>query len=170
MQNFYNNKPSSSISYKGPPIPPSGVDQQEPTEVTKDTELPSTKDIQPPLVQVQVPEEEPIEKPSIVIPKAKESSLSVKTRKRKASPFLSTAHALIDIYKGEIIIRHDEQSLTLKCGDMPLISYNNFQSLKKVDFIEATCEEYSQKVQSQRRVNPKIHDVIKKEVEKLLDA
>nr|GFA89922.1 reverse transcriptase domain-containing protein [Tanacetum cinerariifolium] len=31
-------------------------------------------------------------------------------------------------------------------------------------------EEYSPKVQSQRRVNSKIHDVIKKEVEKLLDA
>nr|GFD17588.1 reverse transcriptase domain-containing protein [Tanacetum cinerariifolium] len=31
-------------------------------------------------------------------------------------------------------------------------------------------EDYSPKVQSQRRVNPKIHDVIKKEVEKLLDA
>nr|GFA77677.1 reverse transcriptase domain-containing protein [Tanacetum cinerariifolium] len=31
-------------------------------------------------------------------------------------------------------------------------------------------ENYSPKVQSQRRVNPEIHDVIKKEVEKLLDA
>nr|GFB57036.1 reverse transcriptase domain-containing protein [Tanacetum cinerariifolium] len=31
-------------------------------------------------------------------------------------------------------------------------------------------EYYSPKVQSQRRVNPKIHDVIKKEVEKLLDT
>nr|GFB24139.1 reverse transcriptase domain-containing protein [Tanacetum cinerariifolium] len=31
-------------------------------------------------------------------------------------------------------------------------------------------EDYSPKVQSQRRVNPKIHDVIKKEAEKLLDA
>nr|GFD06154.1 reverse transcriptase domain-containing protein [Tanacetum cinerariifolium] len=31
-------------------------------------------------------------------------------------------------------------------------------------------EDYSPKVQSQRRVNPKIHDVIKKEVEKRLDA
>nr|GFC38651.1 reverse transcriptase domain-containing protein [Tanacetum cinerariifolium] len=31
-------------------------------------------------------------------------------------------------------------------------------------------EDYSPKVQSQRRVNPKIHDVIKKQVEKLLDA
>nr|GEY98279.1 reverse transcriptase domain-containing protein [Tanacetum cinerariifolium] len=62
------------------------------------------------------------------------------------SPFLSTAHALIDVYKGEIILRHDEQSLTLKCGDTPSISYNNFESLNKVDLIDATCEEYSQEV------------------------
>nr|GEY30043.1 reverse transcriptase domain-containing protein [Tanacetum cinerariifolium] len=34
----------------------------------------------------------------------------------------------------------------------------------------AFLEDYSPKVQSQRRVNKKIHDVIKKEVEKLLDA
>nr|GFA94925.1 reverse transcriptase domain-containing protein [Tanacetum cinerariifolium] len=34
----------------------------------------------------------------------------------------------------------------------------------------AFLEEHSLKVQSQRRVKPKIHDVIKKEVEKLLDA
>nr|GEY69380.1 reverse transcriptase domain-containing protein [Tanacetum cinerariifolium] len=61
-------------------------------------------------------------------------------------PFLSTAHAFIDVYKGEIILRHDEQSLTLKCGDTPSISYNNFESLNKVDLIDATCEEYSQEV------------------------
>nr|GFD21152.1 reverse transcriptase domain-containing protein [Tanacetum cinerariifolium] len=61
-------------------------------------------------------------------------------------PFLSTAHALIDVYEGEIILRHDEQSLTLKCGDTPSISYNNFESLNKVDLIDATCKEYSQEV------------------------
>nr|GFC20078.1 reverse transcriptase domain-containing protein [Tanacetum cinerariifolium] len=93
MQNLYNNKPSSSsslpsntipnpkgeakaittrsgMSYKEPSIPPPGVEQQEPTEATNDTKLSSTKDIQPPSVQVQV-QEEPIEKPSVVIPKAK---------------------------------------------------------------------------------------------------
>nr|GEW15999.1 hypothetical protein [Tanacetum cinerariifolium] len=76
MQNLYNNKPSSSsslpnntipnpkgeakaittrsgMSYKEPLILPPGVDQQEPIEVTIDTELPSPKDIQPPLVQVE---------------------------------------------------------------------------------------------------------------------
>nr|GFB22383.1 hypothetical protein [Tanacetum cinerariifolium] len=94
MQNFYNNKPSSSsslpsntipnpkgeakaittrsgMSYKEPPIPPPGVDQQEPTEETSDTELPIPKDIQPPLVQVEVQVDKPAEEPSIMIPKAK---------------------------------------------------------------------------------------------------
>nr|GFC35682.1 reverse transcriptase domain-containing protein [Tanacetum cinerariifolium] len=97
MQNLYNNKPSSSnslpsntipnpkgeakaittrsgMTYKEPPIPPPGVEQQEPTEETTDTELPSTKDIQPLLVQVQAQvteEDKPVEKPSVVIPKAK---------------------------------------------------------------------------------------------------
>nr|GFC13420.1 hypothetical protein [Tanacetum cinerariifolium] len=94
MQNLYNNKPSSSsslpsntipnpkgeakaittrsgMSYKEPPILPPSVEQQEPTEETTDTELPSTEDIQPPLVQVDVQVDKPIEEPSIVIPKAK---------------------------------------------------------------------------------------------------
>nr|GFB34415.1 reverse transcriptase domain-containing protein [Tanacetum cinerariifolium] len=94
MQNLYNNKPSSSssllsnkipnpkgeaktittrsgMSYKEPPIPPLGVDQQEPTEVTTDTELPSPEDIQPPLVQVEVQVDKPAKEPSVMIPKAK---------------------------------------------------------------------------------------------------
>nr|GFA58721.1 reverse transcriptase domain-containing protein [Tanacetum cinerariifolium] len=94
MQNLYNNKPSSSsslpsntipnpkgeakaittrsgMSYKEPPIPPPGVEEQEPKEATKDTELPSTEDIQPPSVQVQEKENESIEKPFVVISKAK---------------------------------------------------------------------------------------------------
>nr|GFA77139.1 hypothetical protein [Tanacetum cinerariifolium] len=115
MQNLYNNKPSSSssfpsntisnpkgeakailtrivMSYKEPPIPPPGVEQQEPKEVTKDTELPSTEDIQPLSVQVQVQEEEPIEKPSFVIPKAKANlpypSRLIKEKIRKKTIFL----------------------------------------------------------------------------------
>nr|GFA38991.1 reverse transcriptase domain-containing protein [Tanacetum cinerariifolium] len=60
--------------------------------------------------------------------------------------FLSTAYALIDVYEGEITLRHDDQSLTIKCGDTPSISYNNLESLNKVDLIDATCEEYSQVV------------------------
>nr|GEV66577.1 hypothetical protein [Tanacetum cinerariifolium] len=311
MQNLYNNKPSSSssipsntipnpkgeakaittkngISYKGPLIPSPGV-EQEPIKATKDMELPSTEDIQPPSVQVPEKDKEPIEKPFVVIPKAKTnlpypsrlakeklrekddilaakfmeifrdlhfelsfadallhmpkfapmfkkllnnkdklieltktplnencSAVVLKKLPEKLGdpgrflipcdfsefdnclaladleladrtiskltgvaenvfvkvgkfyfladfivldfiadprvplilgrPFLSTAHALIDVYEGEIILRHDEQSLTLKCGDTPSISYNNFESLNKVDLIDATCDGYSQEI------------------------
>nr|GFB58786.1 hypothetical protein [Tanacetum cinerariifolium]GFC16596.1 hypothetical protein [Tanacetum cinerariifolium] len=59
------------MSYKEPPIPPPAVEQQESTEETTDTELPSTEDIQPPSIQVEVQKDKPIEEPSVVIPKAK---------------------------------------------------------------------------------------------------
>nr|GEU78335.1 reverse transcriptase domain-containing protein [Tanacetum cinerariifolium] len=165
------------MSYKEPLIPPPGVEQQEPTEVTTDTELPSTEDIQPPLVQVQVQEDKPVEEPSVLLNNKNKlieltetplnENCSVVVLKKLPEkldfvvldfiadpcvplilgrPFLSTAYALIDAYEGEIILRHDDQSLTLKCGDIPSISYNNFQSLNKVDLIDVTCEEYSQEV------------------------
>nr|GEW14228.1 reverse transcriptase domain-containing protein [Tanacetum cinerariifolium] len=299
MQNLYNNKPSSSsslpsntipnpkgeakaittrsgMSYKEPSIPPPGVEQQEPTEATKDTELLSTEDIQPPSVQVQEKEKEPIEEPSIVIPKAKANLpyLSRLAKEKLCEKYdilvakfmeifrdlhfeLSFADALVHMPKfvpmfkkllnnkdklieltktplnkncsavvlkklpeklgdpgrflipcdfsefdnclslaelgasinlmpfsiwkklrlptlndtkmvleladrtiskptgvaenvfvkvGEIILRHDDQSLMLKCGDTPSMSYNNFESLYKVDLIDATCDEYSQEV------------------------
>nr|GFC90317.1 reverse transcriptase domain-containing protein [Tanacetum cinerariifolium] len=60
--------------------------------------------------------------------------------------FLSIVHALIDVYEGEITLRYDDQSLTLKCGDTPSISYNNLESLNKIDLIDATCEEYLKEV------------------------
>ncbi|GJR22944.1 hypothetical protein Tco_0971471 [Tanacetum coccineum] len=52
----------SGASYDGPLIPPLVVEKE--PEVTKDTELPSTKDIQPPLVQDQNKDKEPIKEPS----------------------------------------------------------------------------------------------------------
>nr|GEY19863.1 hypothetical protein [Tanacetum cinerariifolium] len=229
MQNLYNNKPSSSSSlpsntilnpkgeskaittrsgktYKEPPILPQGVEEHEPTEETTDTELPKTEDIQPPLVQVQVPEDKPIEEPSVVIPKAKVNlpypSRLVKEKihekdnilaakfieifrdlhfdlsftdalvhmpkfasmfKKKCfvkvgnfyfpadfvvlyfiadlriplilgRPFLNTAHAIINVHKREIIIRQDQQSLTIQCGDMP--SIKKIKQINKIDFID----------------------------------
>nr|GFD44531.1 reverse transcriptase domain-containing protein [Tanacetum cinerariifolium] len=57
----------SDMSYKEPPIPPTGVNQQEPVEVTMDTEPQNSDDIHPPTVQVDKPADEPV----VVIPKAK---------------------------------------------------------------------------------------------------
>nr|GEY01928.1 hypothetical protein [Tanacetum cinerariifolium] len=263
----------SGISYDGPPIPPPVIEKE--PEATKDTELPSTENIQPPSVQIPEKDKEPVDEP-FVVPKTKANlsypSRLVKEKLREKDdilaakfmeifcdlhfelmvskklseklddpgrflipcdfsesdnclaladlgasvnlmplsiwkklrlptlndtkmvleladqtiskptgiaenvfvkvrkfyfpadfvvldfiavprvpfilgrPFLSTAHALIDVYEGKITLRHDEQSLTLKCGDTPSISYNNFESLNKVDLIDETCVEYSQEV------------------------
>nr|GEX57448.1 reverse transcriptase domain-containing protein [Tanacetum cinerariifolium] len=203
----------SGISYKEPPILPPGVEQQEPIEETTDTELPSTEDIQHPLVQVEVQVDKPIEEPfvdklveltktplnkncsAVVLKKLPEKlgdpgrflrpcdfsefdnclaladlaladlgssinlmSLSIWKKLRLPTlndmkmvleladrtiskptgvaenvfvkvgrPFLSTAHALIDVYEGEIILRHDDQSLSLKC-DLKVVEPKNNQS------------------------------------------
>nr|GEZ99906.1 reverse transcriptase domain-containing protein [Tanacetum cinerariifolium]GFB06141.1 reverse transcriptase domain-containing protein [Tanacetum cinerariifolium] len=58
----------SGISYDGPPIPPPVVEKE--PEATKDTELPSTKNIQPPSVQVPDKDKEPVDEP-FVVPKTK---------------------------------------------------------------------------------------------------
>nr|GFC31229.1 hypothetical protein [Tanacetum cinerariifolium] len=122
MQNLYN-KPSSSsslasntipnpkgkakaittrsgMSYKEPPIPPLGVDQQEPIEVTTDTELPSPEDIQPPLVQVEVQVDKPAKEPSVVIAKAKANlpypSILQKEKLREKDDILAAKFMEID--------------------------------------------------------------------------
>ncbi|GJU44387.1 reverse transcriptase domain-containing protein [Tanacetum coccineum] len=134
------------------------------TEVTKDTELPSTEDIQPPLVQDQNKDKEPIKEPSFA--QKTKTSLPYPSRLAKEKihekdniisstvgcpqklpeklgkfyfpanfvvldfiadprvplipgrPFLRIAHALIDVYEGEITLRNDDQSLTL---NVPMI-------------------------------------------------
>nr|GEY28238.1 hypothetical protein [Tanacetum cinerariifolium] len=254
MQNLYNNKPSSlsslpsntipnpkgeskaittrsGMSYKEPPIPPPGMEQQEPTEETTDTELPSTEDIQPLLVQVEVQKEKLQENDDILAAKFMEifrdlhfelsfadalvhmpkftpmfkkllnnkdklieltktplnencsavvlkklpekldlgasinlMSLSIWKKLRLPTlndtkmvleladrtiskptgvaenvfvkvgrPFLSTAHAIINVYEKEIIIRQNQQSLMIRCSDIP--SVKKVEQINKIDFI-----------------------------------
>ncbi|GJT32970.1 hypothetical protein Tco_0923389 [Tanacetum coccineum] len=117
----------SGVSYDGPPIPPPVVEKE--SEVTKDTELPSTEDIQPPpLVQEQTKDKEPIEEPSLA---------------QKTKPNLPYPSRL-----AKEKIREKDDILASKFMEIfpPSISYNNLESLKKVDLIDVTCEEYSQEV------------------------
>ncbi|GJU95576.1 hypothetical protein Tco_1320332 [Tanacetum coccineum] len=52
-------------------------------------------------------------------------------------PFLRTAHALIDVYEGEITLRNDDQSLTLKC-----VFGDSFSScLANLDKMLKRCED-----------------------------
>ncbi|GJY40967.1 reverse transcriptase domain-containing protein [Tanacetum coccineum] len=147
----------SGVSYERPsiPMPPPFVNP----DVVEET---STDHVPPPLTQkVQETNSQTTTKVNqegiVNNPKTYELKLPSRLNKQKirekddilASKFmeiLPTAHALIDVYEGEITLRNDDQSLTLKCGDAPSISYNNLESLKKVDLIDVTCEEYSQEV------------------------
>nr|GEV76390.1 reverse transcriptase domain-containing protein [Tanacetum cinerariifolium] len=50
-------------------------------------------------------------------------------------PFLSTAHAIINIHEREIIKRQNQQSLTIQCDDIP--SIKKVEQINKIDFIDA---------------------------------
>nr|GEV92728.1 reverse transcriptase domain-containing protein [Tanacetum cinerariifolium] len=64
-------------------------------------------------------------------------------------PFLSTAHAIINVHERETILRQDKQSLTLQCGDTPFIKKYKFESLNKVDFIDAGGRDfYSEEIEN----------------------
>nr|GEY65975.1 hypothetical protein [Tanacetum cinerariifolium] len=56
---------------------------------------------------------------------------------------------LLMFMKREIIFRQDEQSLMIKCSDTPSISYNKFESLNKVDPIDAgESDFYSEEIEN----------------------
>nr|GFD11396.1 reverse transcriptase domain-containing protein [Tanacetum cinerariifolium] len=55
----------SGMSYKEPPIPPTGMNQQEPIEITKDTEPQNSDDIYPPTVQAEVQVDKPTDEPVV---------------------------------------------------------------------------------------------------------
>nr|GFB88121.1 reverse transcriptase domain-containing protein [Tanacetum cinerariifolium] len=61
----------SGMSYKEPLIPPPGVNQQKPVEVTKDTEPQNSDDIHHSTVQAEVPKDKPADEPIVVLPTAK---------------------------------------------------------------------------------------------------
>nr|GEU81155.1 reverse transcriptase domain-containing protein [Tanacetum cinerariifolium] len=105
--------------------------------------------------------------------------------------FLRTGHALIDVYGKEITLWVNDEVVTFNLNQTTRYSstYDDLSMLKshkraiawKITDIKGIdprfCthkilmeEDYKPAVQSQRRVNPKIHEVIKKEVIKLLDA
>nr|GFB82251.1 reverse transcriptase domain-containing protein [Tanacetum cinerariifolium] len=60
-----------------------------------------------------------------------------------------TAHAIINVHEREIILRQDKESLTFQCGDTPSISQYEFESLKKVNFINAgESDFYSEEIEN----------------------
>nr|GEY43735.1 reverse transcriptase domain-containing protein [Tanacetum cinerariifolium] len=61
-------------------------------------------------------------------------------------PFLGTGRALIDVYGEELTLRVDDEAITFKVGQTPKYSYNDTDSINRIDFIDVACEEYVQEV------------------------
>ncbi|GJX23546.1 reverse transcriptase domain-containing protein [Tanacetum coccineum] len=152
-------------------------------EVTKDTMPPanngSTEDVQPHVVQIRVRNQ--ILMPNVDSSKTVESSVDEppEVELKELPPHLEYAFLEGDDKLPVIIakdLKDEEKAALLKV----LKSHKRAIAWKLSDIKGVSpefCthkilmeEDYEPSVQSQRRVNPKIHDVIKKEVEKLLDA
>ncbi|GKE06769.1 reverse transcriptase domain-containing protein [Tanacetum coccineum] len=58
-------------------------------------------------------------------------------------PFLRTAHALIDVYGEELTLRFNHESVTFKVGDTSGYSYNDYESINRIDGIDMSCEKES---------------------------
>ncbi|GJW30741.1 reverse transcriptase domain-containing protein [Tanacetum coccineum] len=61
-------------------------------------------------------------------------------------PFLRTARALIDVYGKELTLGVDDEAITFKVGQTSRYSYNDVESVKRIDVIDVSCEEYAQEV------------------------
>nr|GEW88697.1 reverse transcriptase domain-containing protein [Tanacetum cinerariifolium] len=61
-------------------------------------------------------------------------------------PLLRTRSALIDVYGEELTFRVDDESITFKVGQTSKYSYNDAESINRVDVIDVACEEYVQEV------------------------
>nr|GEX18471.1 DNA-directed DNA polymerase [Tanacetum cinerariifolium] len=61
-------------------------------------------------------------------------------------PFLRTGRALIDVYGEELTLRVDDEAITFKVGQTSKYSYNDAESINRIDVIDIACEEYVQEV------------------------
>nr|GEY49202.1 reverse transcriptase domain-containing protein [Tanacetum cinerariifolium] len=61
-------------------------------------------------------------------------------------PFLRTRRALIDVYGEKLTLRVDDEAITFKVVQTSKYSYNDAESINRIDVIDVACEEYVQEV------------------------
>nr|GFA47553.1 reverse transcriptase domain-containing protein [Tanacetum cinerariifolium] len=55
-----------------------------------------------------------------------------------------SGRALIDVYGEELTLHVDDEAITFKIGQTSKYSYNDVESINRIDFINVACEEYVQ--------------------------
>nr|GEV29961.1 reverse transcriptase domain-containing protein [Tanacetum cinerariifolium] len=61
-------------------------------------------------------------------------------------PFLRIGRALIDVYGEELTLHADDEAITFNVGQTSKYSYNDVESINRIDVIDVACEEYVQEV------------------------
>nr|GEV46864.1 hypothetical protein [Tanacetum cinerariifolium] len=56
-------------------------------------------------------------------------------------PFLRTRQALINVYGEELTLRVDDEAITFKVGQTLKYSYNDAESINRIDVVDVACEE-----------------------------
>nr|GEX14435.1 DNA-directed DNA polymerase [Tanacetum cinerariifolium] len=56
-------------------------------------------------------------------------------------PFLRTRRDLIDVYGEELTLRVDDEEITFKVGQTSKYSYNDAESINRIDVIDVACED-----------------------------
>nr|GFB84402.1 hypothetical protein [Tanacetum cinerariifolium] len=56
-------------------------------------------------------------------------------------PFLRTGRALIDVYGEELTLHVDDEAITFKVGQTSKYSYNDAESINRIDVIDVACKE-----------------------------
>nr|GEZ88810.1 reverse transcriptase domain-containing protein [Tanacetum cinerariifolium] len=183
----------SETAYQGPTIPttssspPKVVERV--TEVTNDIMPPtnneSTKDVQPSVVQTEtsIPNSEPViapviepvaapvsapkpnQKPSIPYPGG-HTSVRVFLNDDPSLPPMIQRNYMHEVRKELKICKAKTNKSSV--DELPVVELKDLPPHLEYAFLKE--EDFTPAVQHQRRVNPKIHDVIKQEVIKLLDA
>ncbi|GJU46615.1 hypothetical protein Tco_1203881 [Tanacetum coccineum] len=132
-----------------PPIPPLSMMGMNPrlkkeTEVTKDKVLPSTKDIQPPVIQKSQDPVKPVSSPISPEPSSAQvdnspPSNEPSNNENPPGPFLRTARVLIDVHGEELVIRDGEEIALHRMVYLKLevLEMND----KKVEFLEKKAKE-----------------------------
>ncbi|GJU30407.1 hypothetical protein Tco_1173996 [Tanacetum coccineum] len=135
----------SGVSYDGPLIPlpfsslPKVVEWQ--PEVTKDTVQPSTEHIQPLVVQTHFQIDEPVvapkPKPTIPYPLRANKQKLLEKYDNLALKFVEICREL-----------HSSVVFADALLTLPIFaySYNNSESVNRIDVIDVSCEEYAQEV------------------------
>ncbi|GJX64131.1 reverse transcriptase domain-containing protein [Tanacetum coccineum] len=155
----------SGVSYDGPPIPPPVVEKE--PEVTKDTELPSTEDIQPQVVgKFYFPAD-------FVVLDFILSSIAYGNPSPGYDPIVSNSSPTLTPFEESDFLLFEEVDAFIAIDDEQTsleINAMYYDPEGDILILEALLNKWTMNQRpTSEKVNPEIHDVIKKGVDKLLD-